>query len=481
MFLVPLLAYWPAISAEFGTRKDYVQLVGATTAPGSVVHAAGTAGTPVGGALLETALELAETVDGLRWLRLLGLALLIVVGLEIWRRLDNDGWPTVDSAVIGLALILTPAAQAIAVTASNWPLALAQLVAFGGFVAIESELEKGGLKRVVGKLGGCLIYVLALLMDRHSAAIMVIPLAALIFLRTTRSWRDTKIWIGTHAALLGISMVFAWLLLKLLYAGGVFQEAAASAGGSGAVRRLVDFFWVTMPNALSLFALRSRDPVSMVLYVVAALVVVGVIGMALRLELERYGRPAWQRWGLCLVAFPLLALAITLTSPASREYSTICTMSGLIVALVVASWRIICDIRQLKTAWIYAGYGISLALMVAAAWSHTAAQMADPLQRELSAMQSVVNRTNFKPTMNVFIVDPSPAYQPRAQVSSHEFGHLAASDAAGAKALFLAAVHQRIAPEQRAKIDLKVSSGASVPAGKTFDLVVDVNKFAAAN
>ncbi|HET7536203.1 MAG TPA: hypothetical protein VFJ90_07105, partial [Candidatus Didemnitutus sp.] len=143
LLLVPLAIYTPAILQDYGLRDDYSHIREAREEPGKLVRFTSSQGRPLYGALLETSISQISTVDELRWLRLASVALIIGVGMALWRQLDNAGWQEVDAAALGLAVTFLPASQIAAGWAIGWPWPLSILLGIAGYAAVELEIEKG--------------------------------------------------------------------------------------------------------------------------------------------------------------------------------------------------------------------------------------------------------------------------------------------------------------------------------------------------
>src|SRR5258708_1449890 len=186
LILAPLAVYWQTVFEDFGFRDDYSHLREAREEPGKIVKFTASHGRPLYGALLETSFILTDEVAHLPLLRMVTVLLLAVLALALWRQLYQSGWTEVEAAGIGLGVALLPAAQVTAGWAVTWPHVLALVLSVAGFSAIETELERGGLKRFVALVGGCFIYALATLIYQSNALFAIVPLAAVLLVRGGR-------------------------------------------------------------------------------------------------------------------------------------------------------------------------------------------------------------------------------------------------------------------------------------------------------
>ena len=186
LLLLPLLAYWQTIFADYGLREDYGFLREAHEDAGKLVKFTASTGRPLYGALLESSYATAGHVDQLPWMRLVSVLLLTALAVVLWRQLYQSGWNEVEAAAIGLGVALLPSAQFVAGSAACWPQALTLLLAMAGFSAIETEIERGGLKRLVALLGGCMIYTAAGLIYQSNVLFALVPMAAVYLVRSGR-------------------------------------------------------------------------------------------------------------------------------------------------------------------------------------------------------------------------------------------------------------------------------------------------------
>src|ERR1019366_5884559 len=104
--------------------------------------------------------------------------LLALLGIILWRHLDTNGWPQWDALALALAIILLPAAQITVGWTLGWPLVCSLILSVAGFLAVETELARGGLKRGMGIVGGVVIYMLSTLIYQPNAMFAVVMIAA---------------------------------------------------------------------------------------------------------------------------------------------------------------------------------------------------------------------------------------------------------------------------------------------------------------
>ena len=182
IFIVPLVAYWPATFHDFGLRDDYSNLREAHEEPRAVIKFCASHARPIYGWLLQATYGQTDTVQNLQWMRFAAVLLLGAISLVSFRGFRALGWSFNASLCFALLLALIPSAQVIASWAVGWPYAATALLAIGGFFTVEGALNAGlsaGRGRALGQwmlalglmVGGALIY-------QPSALFYVVPLAA---------------------------------------------------------------------------------------------------------------------------------------------------------------------------------------------------------------------------------------------------------------------------------------------------------------
>ena len=162
LLFAPVAVYWPTVFHEYGYRDDYAHLREAREVPQHLIRFTSSYGRPVYGTLLVASVrELGGDVANLQWLRLASVVLLGLLGIALMRLLQRSGWSATDSAVVGLAVALLPAAQVTVGWSIAWPIALALLLALGGFGATDMALRRHGWARVAVWGGAFAAYLVA--------------------------------------------------------------------------------------------------------------------------------------------------------------------------------------------------------------------------------------------------------------------------------------------------------------------------------
>lgn len=499
LLLTPLAAYWPTIFHDYGMRDDYSCLREAREEPGKIVRFTASHGRPLYGALLETSLTVADQVEHLPWLRLTGVALLTLLGMALWRQLYQSGWTEVEAMVIGLTVTLLPAAQVVASWAITWPHALALLLGMAGFSAVEAELERGGLKRLVALAGGVLIYSLATLIYQSNALFAVVPIAAVLLVRPGREPFNDKRWSLIHLATLIVGVGVGGGLTLLLLHNGIFQESTRMHVESAVFSKIGWFFSMPLANTLALFALRDDHQTGALVFWAAAAAVVGVITYTYRVDTQRAAQPAPApepevgvnydvkpgqatpvsrvKWLLCLVVLPLVGHTVSLAA-AERAigYRTMFALSGLVVVLLVYAARSLRAAERLPRWGYYGALGGLLLLGAFTARQNSFQLMAVPQSYEWELVRSAMMRADFRKPVSVYVITPQPADRATERIYGDEFGSLSSDSDWAPREMVKAAVRARF-PEKLPKGgSLTVASGRAEPAPKAFDVVIDMRK-----
>ena len=478
LLLAPILVYWESTFTDYGFRDDYSSVREAREEPGKLVKFTASHGRPLYGALLETSLVNLEEVGHLWMLRFATVALLTILGLAFWRQLYHSGWTEVEAAVIGLGVVFLPSGQVITGWAIFWPHAVALLLSLAGFSAIETELERGGLKRAIAFVGGALIYALAAVIYQSNALFAVVPMAAVLLVRVVRGSSSDLRWGVIHFSALFAGLMSAYLLVGALFANGIFHPSARMQLESNPFTKLGWFFSNPLPNALALYALRDDYDTGAVIFWTAAVLVSGLIGWGCRSEIGRVGVSAKRRLLLCIVALPFLAHFVSLAA-AERAlgYRTLWALSGLVLVLLVFALRSLLAAGKIKPAYYHGGL-ISIGLLaMITAHSNSVLLIARPQNYEWETIRAVVMRADFPKTSRIYIITPTREDRASVRIFADEFGAISSDSDWVSREMFKAALHERFPVKLPAGTNCKFTLGREVPEAKDYDLVIDMRKF----
>jgi hypothetical protein len=479
LILAPLVLYWQTIFHDFGLRDDYSHLRESKEEPSELVKFTASHGRPLYGALLETSFAsvAAEGVDGLKWLRLSSVLLLTLLALALWRQLYQSGWTEIEAAVIGLGIVLLPAAQVVTSWSVCWPHVLALLLAVAGFSAIETELERGGLKRVVALLGGGMIYCLSALIYQSNALFAVVPIAAVFLVRSGRDRLSDAKWLTIHLLTLVAGLALSYLLVRMLFNTGIFHASVRMQFETNPFTKLVWFFWEPLPNALALFALRDDFSTGAAIFWPAALLVAGVIGYGYRVARRRGDELAKKKWLICLVALPLLAHAVSLAAAErSIGYRVLFALSGLVLVMLVFTLRSLRAADVLKPLTYYPALALVILAGAVSANSNAFELLAEPQGNEWELILTPVMRANFKGPTKAYIITPTPDDRSTVRLFADEFGSLSSDSDWAPREMFHTAVRERFPGKKPPGFSYTVTLGRAEPAPGDYDMVIDLRK-----
>ena len=477
LLLLPLVVYWQTVFTDYGFRDDYGFLREAHEEPGKIVKLTASNGRPLYGALLESTYAAAGHVDQLPWMRLASVLLLTVLGVVLWRQLYQSGWNEVEAAAIGLGVTLLPSSQFVVGAAACWPQALTLLLAMAGFSAIETEIERGGLKRLIALLGGCMIYTAAGLIYQSNVLFALVPLVAVYLVRTGREPISDKKWALIHLSTLLTGLLLGYLLVHSLFSNGVFEASARMHFETNPFTKLAWFFAHPLPNAVALYALADDNFSGVVFYGLSLLAVLSLLGFAYRRSLKLAEPVALKRWQVCLFWLPFLAQGISLVAAErSAGYRVIFALAGLVLVLVVYASRGIVDDWKIKARFHYAGLAVVFLAVAFTANRHSLELMAEPQGNEWDMMKGDVLRANFTKALRVFIITPALDDRSTERIYRDEFGSVSSISDAVAQEMFKAAVRLRFPGKLPAGASYTLVTGRTPPTVGAYDLVVDMRK-----
>lgn len=477
LLLLPLLVYWQTVFADYGFRDDYGYLRMAREEPGKMVKIAASHGRPLYGALLESTYDATGQVDLLPAMRLASLLILTLLGVVLWRQLYQSGWNEVEAAAVGLGVVLLPSSQFVVGSTSSWPQALTLLLAMAGFSAIETEIERGGLKRLIALLGGCMIYTAAGLIYQPNVLFALVPLAGVYLVRTGREPLNDLKWGITHLATMVTGLLLGYLLVQSLFSNGVFEASQRLSFETDPVTKLLWFFAHPLPNALALYALADDHFAGWPYYAGVAALVLGLLGLAYRRSLRLPDRMMRRKWQIGLFVLPLLAQAVSLAAAERVDgYRVIFALAGLVLVLVVYAVRSLLEDRKIKAHFRYSGLALIFLAVAFVAHRNSYLLLAEPHATEWEMMKSGVLRANFTKPIRIYVIMPGVGDRSTEQVYRDEFGALSSGTDASAQEMLKAAIRLRFPGKLPPGSGYTVASGSVAPDDGAYELVIDMRK-----
>ncbi len=480
LFLVPLVAYWPATFHDFGLRDDYSNLREAHEEPATVIKFCASHARPIYGWLLQATYGQAGTVQNLQWMRLAASLLLGALALVSFRGLRALGWSFSTSLCFALLLALIPSAQVIASWAVGWPYTLAALPAVGAFFTVEGGLTMGmsaGRGRAASQwLVALGLMVVSGLIYQPSALFYVVPLAGALIVQRHRTLAATARWAGIHLVFVVLSLGVAYSVMRVLYSAGIFVKSGRIAFEHHWGGKIAWFLQETLPNALSLFVLNDNNQRDHLLYFGCAAVVGAILLAGAYMEWRRYGASRGIVWLAALTGLPVFACAVSLiASERYATYRTILAMTAVLLCFLVAS------VRALTENW---GYGARRLLGVAAltvafvtAQHHAYALIAVPQGNEWQLILAGAKQVRLEgPRPRVFAIASTPEDISTASIYHDEFGSLSSNSEWVPREMFKRAMHD-LHPDI-ANLDARYdfATGPKLPTDQRYDVIINLHR-----
>jgi hypothetical protein len=480
LLFTPLLVYWPTVFHDYGMRSDYSHLRVSQEEPGRLVKLYAAEGRPLYGAMLETSYAVTGEVVRLRWLRLCSVLLLALLGLVLWRQLYQSGWNEVQAAGLGLGVLLLPSAQVLAALASGWAQALALLLAMAGFSAVETEIERGGLKRAVALMGGALIYAVAGLIAPANVFFAFVPLAGVLLARTGREPMGDLAWSSVHTGVILAGLLVGWGVSQGLLADGTLLEAGRHHLESLPFTKLGWFLANPLPNALALFAINDDLHTGAFVYWGTVLLVVALVGFAYRKVTAGGDAGVQRRWRHALVALPVLAGALMLLGgDRASTYRVLFSVCGLVLVLVVFSFRVLV-LGDKARPWLhYPLLALIWGALAYAAHHNSYNLLAQPQGREWDLVRSAVWRAGFNQPVRIRVVTPQVADRSTVRTYGDEFGSLSGADPVVAEEMVKTALRERFGDRLPKGGSYTLAVGPEEPAADDHDLLIDLRRLKA--
>lgn len=481
LFLVPLVAYWPATFHEYGLRDDYSNLRESHEEIGKVVQFCASHARPIYGWLLQSTYGQTTSVHNLEWMRLLASIMLGSLSLVLYRGLRAVGWSSNASLCVAVLVSLVPASQVIAGWAVGWPYAVTTLIAVAGFFTVEGALANrsaASAARLAGQwsLATALVVVSALIYQ-PSALFYAVPLAAAFIAQRERGIKETARWIGTHVAFIVVALGLAYGIMTVLYATGVFVKSGRIAFEHHWGEKIGWFLTEPLPNALSLFVLNDNNHRDHALYLGCAVIVGLILAAGARIEWKRHGRERGIIWTAGLIGLPVFAFIVSLV--ASERYATYRTMLAMTAVLVCF---LVASVRTLTERWNPSNLRLLAALVLTGAFvmarHHVYALIAVPQGNEWELIVEGAKHVRLNPTVKprIFAIASSPADLSTATIYHDEFGSLSSNSEWVPKEMFKRAMHDLHPEIANINSRYDFAEGYKVPADRHFDLIIDMRR-----
>lgn len=380
LLILPLLAYWPVFTHEFGSPEDFLRL----SAP-EVLAAEGAQKGIVHGALQDLAFHSIDSVPLLAALRGLSLLLVVLCGVAIWQVTERAGWSEIDATALAVGVMLLPSPQLYSAWAAAWPAALAALLSLAAFAATESELEVGGTRRFIGMAGGALLYFGAAMCYFPNATMGLVPLAALTLARPLRLSHDLKKWFATHVAVMAAGLIASGVLERLLMEGAGVGDRTQIGG------RLVSLLTFALPAGWAAFLVGEHGSTRVVVAAIGVIIAVALVAIARR-DARAETRAA-APWWLALGATTVLFCVVAVFAPNWHGgYRALWPLGGIAVVGLVSAVRGVGEQPAKKSVWHFVALSGLSVVGVLAAGMQVVSLLVSPLEQEWQSLNGAVLR-----------------------------------------------------------------------------------------
>jgi hypothetical protein len=480
LFVLPLLAYWPATFHDYGLRDDYSNLREAHEELGKVVKFCASTARPIYGWLLQATFKQTSSVQNLEWMRFFAALLLGAISLVSFRGLRTLGWSFNTSLCFAVLLALVPSAQVIAAWAIGWPYAATALLAIGGFFTVEGALAVGlraGVGRAVGQWSVAVgLMLVAALIYQPSAMFYVVPLAAALIVNRKRTLKECARWMGIHLGFVVGTLGLAYGVMSALYAGGIFVKSGRIAFESHWGEKIAWFLQEPLPNALSLFVLNDNNHRDQALYLGCAAVVGAILIAGAYLEWRRHGATRGVTWLAGLLILPPFAFAVSMiASERYATYRTILAMTAVLLCFLVASFSALTARWSSNARRMVVVSVVSLAFFIAQ--HHCYALIAVPQGNEWQLIMAGAKHVRLESGRpRIFAIASTPDDISTATIYHDEFGSISSNSEWVPREMFKRAMHD-LHPEI-ANLDSRYvfATGPTLPVGQSFDVIIDMHR-----
>jgi len=485
LFLIPVLAYWSATFHDYGLRDDYSNLREAHEEIGKVVAFCASHARPIYGWLLQATFGQTSSVQNLQWLRLGASLLLGALSLVSYRGLRSLGWSFNTSVCFAILLALVPSAQVIAGWAIGWPYAVAALLAFGSFLAVDGALSVG-LSAGAGRAAGQWLVALGLmlvsaLIYQPSSMFYLVPMAAALIAQRRRNLAQTARWAGLHLGFVFATLGLAYCLMSVLYAAHVFVKSGRIAFEHHWGEKIAWFLAEPLPNALSLFVLNDNNRRDHLLYLACAALVGLILIAGAVIEWRRHGRSRGIIWLTALLVLPTLACAVSLiASERYATYRTILALTAVLLCFLVASVTALTQRWTVTSRHMLAGLVIAVAYFTAQ--HHAYALIAVPQGNEWQLIMAGAKQVRIDAARpdarhpRIFAIASTPADISTATIYHDEFGSLSSNSEWVPREMFKRAMHDLHPALANLESRYFFATGPQLPADQNFDVIVDLHR-----
>lgn len=481
LLLLPFPIYWSAVIHRYGLRDDYAILREAREEPGKILRVCAAQGRPLYGWMLEVSARAAGGIDGLTGLRLLGVAGLGVLAAAVFLMLRKEGWRPTSAALLAGFLTLTPSAQVIANWGICWPQAVALMLGLTAFALARRGMgspQEPASHPGRWSLGAVVAMAAATLIYQVSGLFYAVLLAAALVVRRDTSLKDTARWMAKHLWVMGLGLVLAYLITKVMFATGVFTPSTRIVFEKHWVDKTVWALTHVFPNALALSALNETPGGDMDGYRAMVVLTLTLLGVGVAVEGRRSGLAGVGRWLLALVT--LSAAAYSVSFLAGERWPTYRTLNAL-----TGVWAVFFAASLVNLGTVWPRYGPRLATLLLTAFVAFSALLAHeqslelfarPQGRELALMEEGASLVVPAQKPRVFVLTAKQTDSSAPFRYLDEFGSVSVDSEWVAKEMLKALVKERFPREADVSGLYRFAAGPIAPEPRQYDILIDMRR-----
>jgi hypothetical protein len=383
----------PALTSQYAFSDDYTFLGYEQSAKDLVRQVAGRDQRPLAGVFCVIGRQLVGTIDGLGWVRLVGLAGAVALALATATAARSAGFSERFALALSLGVGLLPSVQLYAAWAT---LAPCGWVSAASMFASQRLVRSHDSPSLARRLRVGVLLIVSALTYQPSVGFFIVGLVlALLSPQPRHNPRDL---VAMHASALSIAVsgVIVWIAIARLTINDGFRTRLTQRPG----RKLSWFSTEVLDNATNTFDITPSHFVKVLVVVVIA----ALIAVVTRQRSKQHGR----RQGAVVAAVLVLAMPITYTpnlvvDETWAAYRTLAALSALVLIFLLVAAREVAQLlarqaaqpsarRRLDLTWSVAiAVGIMTAGGTVATTMHR--ELIDPQTKELAAFRAALRAT----------------------------------------------------------------------------------------
>lgn len=390
--VLPFVAYAPALTDRYGFRDDYATLRESQDNVQTTLVFCASQGRPLYGFFLAHVCNVISEVDNLGYLRAIGVGLASLVALLLtWALHRRIGLQAEIAATLGLLVALLPSAQ----VKVAWAICGAHI--FGGVFGLWAFLIADGsrLNRAWSNAAAVLLVICGAFFYQSDVLLYLVPVvAAGVFYEGRHDWR----WALRHGMILFGGLALAFVVVKILFALGVFPASRRVSLEGQPLSKLVWFAQNNVQEALGFFVVRD----------VAGRTADGwKVAVALSVLCAAWGGvSAWQRTrmsGLIWIIAGALGLVLAgsvslIASERWATYRTIWALAAVVGLLILRAFSVFP--ASLRRGML----GLCLVAAMGFAYWNTRFLFAEPQAAELGIIERAATRVAELKTPRVLLI-----------------------------------------------------------------------------